>query len=481
MEQNTLTEVTYEHLSLSPFELVNIRNVEIKKEINEHGVMHFSGPVPEEAKDNYIFDFNFGTVVKLTQLKDGDTKVLFSGVLQNLSVTMEGELYILTGSAVTHTYLMDINIKRRSFQDINETYYSMVKKITKEYSGADVSFAPYKDKAKGGFIIQYKETDWEFIKRMASLLNEGVYPFFDHDTPKYFFGKPDLDNQKVIDEYVFTVKKDLSDYKYLSSNYIEGVTSLDFITYDVETYILLDMGEKVTYRNINFYVKSVRSVMTDGVWRYFYKLSSKNGLKQKYYENAQLQGTAVFGHVLDIQRDMVKVHIHEIDNAQDIGTAYWFPYSAMYASDDGSGWYCMPEKGDDIRIEFPNTNDMDAFAVSSVSKYDPKTPDKKQDRMGDTEVRYIRNPQGMEVTLTPTQVIISANGAGIIVMDEVGNIMVYANEEIKIKSGKDIIVNAGESISIEAGQSITMQCGKAEIKMNSDGIVEFLGNEVYTN
>jgi len=49
----------------------------------------------------------------------------------------------------------------------------------------------------------------------------------------------------------------------------------------------------------------------------------------------------------------------------------------MYASEDGSGWYCMPEMGDDVRIELPNTNEGDAFAVSSVSKYVSDDPDPK--------------------------------------------------------------------------------------------------------
>jgi len=475
------TEITYEHLKLSPFGLVSIKEIEIERCINEHGILNFTGIVPEDVKDEYIFDSDFGTVVELKSDKEEDPRTIFSGILKDVGVKKVGEFYQLKGTVVTHSFLFDVEIKSRSFQNINETYYAVVNRITKETKGGDVLFTADKGATLGGFTIQYKETNWEFLKRLAAAnFNEGLYPDSEQDSAKYFFGVPDIDNQKTIDEDVFTVRKDLSGYKFLSTNYIDGVMSLDFVTYEVETYLCLALGEKVKYRDISFYVKSIYCIMIEGVLRFTYKLCTKNGLKQKRFANGKLQGVSIFGHVIDVQRDKVKVHIHDIDESQDVGTAYWFPYSSMYASEDGSGFYCMPEIGDDVRIEFPSTNEKEAIAVSSVSKYDPKAKSPKDDRMGDTEVRYIRNPQGMEVTLTPSQVVINSNNAGVIVMDEAGKVSIFAQDTLTI-NGKNIVVNAGESIQMQASDNINIKCEKAEIKMGKDGIMEFLGNEVYTN
>ncbi|WP_058485602.1 contractile injection system protein, VgrG/Pvc8 family [Defluviitalea phaphyphila] len=480
-QKETLTEVTYEHIKVTPFELVNLEELIITKEINDHGRLYFTGKVPEEVKDEYINLATFGKVVQVVQNKDGKTKILFSGIIKDISIQAEGELYQLTVNAITHTFLMDIKIKKRSFQDINMTYSALVKNIVSEYSSGGVLFK-CEDKPLGKFVIQYKETDWEFIKRMASRFNQGLFPSFSHTSPKFFFGPPKLNNNVVLDEYVFSVKKDLGNYKYLSSNYISDISNLDFVEYDIETYKQLELGEEVIYKQLKFFVKNAKMYFKDGVLRNNYKICTLKGLKQRYFENPHLQGVSIMGQVLDIQRDRVKVHMYEIDEKQDINKAYWFPYSAMYASEDGSGWYCMPEKGDDVRIEFPNTNEENAFAVSSISKYNPKVSDPKEDRMGDYQVRYIRNPQGMEISLTPSQVIISANGKGTIIMDEKGNISIYANKKLSLKSDKEITISAEDSINVKASNKINLSCAdKAEIILNKDGVAEIKGEEVFTN
>lgn len=56
----------------------------------------------------------------------------------------------------------------------------------------------------------------------------------------------------------------------------------------------------------------------------------------------------------------------EIDQDSTASGAMWFPYSTVYSSPDGSGWYVMPEAGDQIRLYFPDEREQHAFAASSV-------------------------------------------------------------------------------------------------------------------
>ena len=48
-----------------------------------------------------------------------------------------------------------------------------------------------------------------------------------------------------------------------------------------------------------------------------------------------------------------------------IGGARWFPYATVYSSGDGTGWYCMPEIGDKIRLYFPTEKEQDAYVISA--------------------------------------------------------------------------------------------------------------------
>ncbi len=473
------TEITYEHLKLYPFELVHIEKVHIDKKINEHGKMYITGTVPSETKDEYINTTTPETTVRLVSTKDSE-KTIFCGVISNIEINTFGDNYKLVLECLTSSYLMDTVIKKRSFQDINKRYSDLIKGITYEQQGGDVGFM-VSDRATSEFIMQFRETDWQFIKRMASRFNEGLYPSFEFNSAKYFFGPPNIDNNVTIDEKVYSVKKSLNDYRYMSSNYIQGIMSLDFIEYEIESYKLLELGEKVRYNDLEFFVKSIVMDLVDGTLRSSYKICTKNGLKQPYFENSELKG-AIGGYILDIQRDKVKVHINEIDKSQDIATAYWFPYQAMYASDDGSGWYCMPEKGDAVMIQFPNEDEQYAIAASSVSKYEPSDPDPKNDKMGDPNVRFIRNPQNMEVTLTPSSVVISSAGQATIVLNDNGVITVTSKKEINIKSLKDLSVTSKEKINLIASKKITFESGeKAKIEMTDGGVIRVQGEEVYTN
>lgn len=475
-----MTEVTYEHIFVHPFTLVALEELEITKKINEHGTLYLTGKVPQEMKDSYIDMAQFGTVVQVVEEKDEKTDILFCGILSDISIEKVHDVYHLTIRAKTATYFMDTTLKSRSFQEITMPYSALIKKIASEYEGGSVLFME-QDTPISYFTLQYRETDWAFVKRMASRYNQGLYPDFKHMYPKFFFGTPNINRNESLDGHAFSVKKNLSDYQFMAANYIAGVTNVDFISFEIESYKQLELGEQVLFRDLTLFVKEAFLYLKDGVLTNRYQIVSRDGLKQKYFENTKIQGVSIGGNVIATQQDKVKVHMNEIDESQSLETAYWFSYSAMYASEDGSGWYCMPEIGDTVRIELPNTNEGDAFAVSSVSKYVSDDPDPKMDRMGDPKTRYIRNPEGMEMTMTPQQVILTSGGAGTVIMDEAGNINIDAANQIVIKASKDIMIIAGENIKISASNHINMKCGMAEISMDNAGVTKILGNEVYQN
>ena len=59
--------------------------------------------------------------------------------------------------------------------------------------------------------------------------------------------------------------------------------------------------------------------------------------------------------------------IMDFDSNTRTAGQYWFPYSTVAGSSDGSGWYCMPEAGERIRIYFPEGDEGKAYAISALS------------------------------------------------------------------------------------------------------------------
>ena len=50
---------------------------------------------------------------------------------------------------------------------------------------------------------------------------------------------------------------------------------------------------------------------------------------------------------------------------------YWFPFSSVSSSSDGSGWYCMPEPGESVRIYFPTAKEAEAYVITCIQGHAP--------------------------------------------------------------------------------------------------------------
>ena len=466
--------LTSDHIEIYPYKFTQILEFSMKQKVNQHGELSIKGYIDAGLRDRYIEDARFGQTVRVSRMDESDNIIMFDGILQKISIYQDGQLYLMEFQAVTGTYFMDIHKVRRSFQDNSMPYHELTSKIASMYAGGN-TISTVGDQCLNGFILQYDETDWEFLVRMASHFNQGIYPCIDIAEPKCYFGNPQFQSTNTIDAISYSVYNDIGTASVNKENFIDDVTISDFTMYIVETYDNIPLGAKVMFHGQLFYIKEIGTSLVRGEIRNKYVLCKEKGLKQPYQKNEALQGISVNGKVIDVERDKVKVHLDEIDQMQDASTAHWFTYSTVYASHDGSGWYCMPEKGDRVRVQFANTDDFSAYAVSSVSESD-------SDRMNDYNIRYIKNPQGMEITMTPNQVILSANNESLIVMDQDGNIQIHGEAGISLSSSNNISISAGNKISMQASENINLLCGgKSEIDLSSSGVTQLKGTTVYTN
>ena len=102
------------------------------------------------------------------------------------------------------------------------------------------------------------------------------------------------------------------------------------------------------------------------------------------------------GIVQAVQKDQVQVHLVDIDSEYDGAGNVWLPYSTAYSSSDGSGFYCMPAEGDQVRVFFPGSDEGKAFAASSVSVNSaPDVTDKQW-----------RGPEGKQILMQKKEFIL---------------------------------------------------------------------------
>jgi len=324
----------YGDLTVEDFNDLRIDVLKIEQEINEHAILTLTGIFESEEPEKLLRKIDVKKPIKVT--KNG--LPLFNGIVTHSIATEPRKVCHVEITALSHTFSMDIELKSKSFQDKAMPYDILVKEIVSQYpSGSHI------DEITDGAviekpIIQYEETDWIFLKRIASRFNTSLVPNVNGEGARFFLGLPNLDKGELV-SYNYTQKKDFKLYRRLSPE--TELSPIDCTHFEVNTHEIYELGDKVTFKGMPLYVIKTVYEYENSVVHNRCVLSTKAGAGKLYVPNNNISGCSIFGEVLDTARDHLKIHL-EIDESQDIGTAYWYPYASMYASSGETGWYCMP-------------------------------------------------------------------------------------------------------------------------------------------
>lgn len=488
--------ILFQNLEVQPYTIEQLFDVHINHQVNEHSTLYFRGLLSDELKDSYVKDSSEGSNVSLlVRNSDGKKESLFEGMVQDVEVKVIQELYYIEVLAVSYSCLLDMEKKSRSFQDKKLSYTDLMHQIAESYENAAVDDVITGGRELGQLIVQYNETDWEFLKRLASHFYTGLIPDAHFGSQRLFFGVPNKGSLTLQTPY-YHVKKQMGRYLKLSKNGVSGVREQDFIYYLVESYLPADIGDKVAFQGQSLYVYQVEARIEKGILLYYLTLTTKKGMSQLYKWHDGLAGSSLSARIAEVQNDRVKV-IMEIDEeaGHNPGKPCFFPYSTIYSSKDGSGWYCMPEIGDCVRIYFPDGVEDHSYAISSVHEEVEISQEGSRNDYGvgtrssagsaysgqrdDPSVKSLRNQDGKEIRLTPGGIYIIADGTMISLTDEDG-ISMISDQNIALKSDQNIILSADQNIDIVGNLGIDLSCNEtASIKIEED--VKVTGQEVKSN
>ncbi|MGE7022158.1 hypothetical protein [Solibacillus cecembensis] len=473
----SLTVTAYHNLQVSPFKLIHLQELSLTKKMNDHATLWFTGVVPEDVKDKYVQMTEANAAIEVNQLdNEGNPIPFFKGVILAIKVRAVRGIYYLEVEAASNTYHLDIKEINRSFQDKDLTYEGLFKKIGEPYPGIDIIDEATKGSKLDKFTLQYRETDWQFLKRLASRFNTGLVPATIFDKPKFYFGIPAGSAKGKLEDYHYTTRKKLAEYLLYTENGNEGIEENDFIYYEVETDKFLNIGDHVSFSEQTLYVYEAHTSMKDGLLKHIYTLSSKKGMNKSEVFNQAVSGLSLEGKVLEVAKDHIKVHLN-IDKSQDKSKAHWFFYSTVYTAEGHSGWYCMPEINDYVHVYFPSVKEEEGLASSSIRK---DLEASKTNKVDDPSIKYYRTAFGKEIKMSPTEIVITAQDGDIYIrLNEDSGIEIFSKKEIKLISEEDISVNASKKIFLSAEEEISLKCKESKIIMN--GSVEIFGKEVKAN
>lgn len=503
MEKQQNAEISFQNLRIAPYEVRHLLEVEMVQQMNEHGTLYVKALLSNDQKDSYVERCTGDNSICLTcLLEDGSEAVFFQGLVSDIRVENAGETYCMEVRAVSYSCLLDIEKRTRTFQQKNMSYEMLMEQVSAGYGMAGVANFASQGASIGQFLVQYQETDWEFLRRMASHFYTGLISDVQTSLPWIYFGVPERNSMSITDTE-YQIKMDAAKYLRLSGSGVPDLTEQDFLSCQVECEQPVNLGDRIEFNGRPLYVSKINSRVKNGVFVQLLTLTSLKGMSQPYQGNYKIAGCSLNGQIAEIKNDQVKVSL-EADAAagHSPGAPCFFPYSTIYSSKDGSGWYCMPETGDSVRIYFPDEKEDHAYAISSVHEaVDPSVNTTMQTEAAgagaagsgagagaggsysgqrdDPNVKSLRNKDGKEIRLAPEGVYILADGTTITLLDD-GGVAITSDNDITFESKKNIVLYAEQEVNIVGDTGVDISCLEtASIKMKEK--VEIVGQEVYAN
>ena len=472
MEENI---ILYGEITLAGFENLEIKKLTVTQEVNEHAHLNLYARLAKEDEQNYIEAFNLNKALKF--IKDG--KTLFVGLMRNFQVITVQNVQHVNIDVISLTYLMDIDLRCRSFQNTDMSYDDVLEEVTdiKVYSKSIFTDNVSKGKKINKPIIQYMETDWQFLKRLATHFNSVLIPNVRLDGPAFFFGIPSFgsDNLKL---HNFTSISNFERYRVLSTE--TPLIPFECKSFETEVYKLYELGEKVIVNNITTHVGKTTYSYENSFIRNICVFNIPAGLSTIFAPNLNIAGSSIFGRVLAVARDRVKIHL-DIDKDQPIDEAFWYPYATMYASNDETGWYCMPEIDDVVRLYHPDGIEESAMLINSIKPHPTSTVENlpANHRMANPDIKYFRTAFGKELKLRPDGIdIIAKDNTVFITLNDDGTMYFNSNDKISMTAVNDIEIKA-KNVNIEAEEKIELKSKDGTLEMLEDIVVK--GKEVRTN
>ncbi|RTQ92861.1 DUF6531 domain-containing protein [Lysinibacillus telephonicus] len=457
-EQEVHMVSTYADIDLVwPYPLVRLDKLTIKHRGNDHARLYFTGIIEQEQAQNYIQRVSNTDEVVVKFGRDRD--ILFSGRIENAELQASQGVHYVTVEAVSFTANMDIVKRSRSFQDASMTYEQLMDTIVEAYPHGDYIDNASDDQAIGHISIQYMETDWAFIKRMASYLHAVVFPDLQGKGPRFWLGPPQSKKSVTIDHLPYQLRKDMDAYWLITENDGTDVSEADYIFCEFESTEAYELGTLVQLKG-RTYIITVREINLDvGVLKFQYTAQPERSIRQRLVRNLDFIGAAFTGKIIDVTQNTVKIHL-DIDEKQDKEKAHWFAYSA----DANSVMYLMPQLGARVQLHFPSAVEEEAIVINSV-RVDPVTPEGKQKaskKMADSTVKSLATNFGKDMTLGVGDITFSAvdgvlelkmdDGEGVTFLSN-STIMLAADETLEMSGMKELSIEAEEWIAVSAQEN----------------------------
>ena len=211
---------------------LNLIHLEIKQKENEHVTLKMQVTVKEEDQEEVLYK-NWSDTKILVIKKEEENQPVFRGLIQSLVCKKENRILVVEISGIGETIKLDRKKRKRSFQNRNMTYKQIIKEVLQKYNNARFVWQFGEDKIIDKPIIQYNETDWEFLKRLCSHFHGVLFADSKSDNINIFLGIGSGNNKKM--EAADILRRGVDDSYYQNGCYENSIPKKDVFYLELET------------------------------------------------------------------------------------------------------------------------------------------------------------------------------------------------------------------------------------------------------
>ena len=446
-------ELTYQGLRIRlPLEgVIGVETFTLDASFNNHVSAELALIAEEEGIEAAVHQITDGDSIEVYE--EGQERLLFAGKITDARMANERSLCCLKLKAVSYTMEWGLAPVSQSFLNLDMTYEQVMNKVLKDQPNAEIRDCVTRGAVIPDFLLQYEESDWQFLMRLASHFGTFLVPDCHAMHGRAYFGIPDMGEEYILDEEDYQETKDMN--RYYQIGCALGILPQEHMGWKVTSGRDLSLAQKVRFRGISTIVTKVHYSTVNGELVRAYELSREKGMVCAPRKNPNIFGMSIPATVKKRSGNCVKVHFH-IDKEYDASpNTKYFTYAI-----ESSFIYCMPEVGSQVHIYFPSDEERDAVAVHAI-----RTSGKAQE----PDHKSFSNVNGAELLLAPSSASISADQQQetCVFLSAEGNAFI-TGKTIEISAGKNLSMgepveengNPTRQLALEAGTTLSLQAGE---------------------
>lgn len=446
-----------QRIKLFPFDELRVEDYRGIKQVNEHAYAEITGMIPFKRKEEYIDLCNRETWVQVVASGEEQEYILFCGLVEKIKIEVMNKTCMMRVTLKSGTILLDEKKRIRSFQSPNLYYEDLLSVCNKNYSNAKEFMTEGQGKATGQFVMQYQETDWTFIKRLASMNNTIVVADSTICGEKYYFGIPEGKSTIDCEHIEYRIEGDVDEYWRKKGKGLD-IAPTDTMTYIWESREIYELGDEGVIGGRQLAVWKIETKMKGSLLYHTYYMRSKAGFQVPLQYNMELCGVSLFGKTVGVKKEKVQIELTEDENKGQ-AQKYWFPYATVYSSPDGTGWYCMPEIEDKIRIYFPTEQENDAYVASAYHEGDGGL-------RTNPACKFWRNKGGKEIQLSPDKILLTNNNGTYVEFSDAEGIKMVSEGTVAIEANGGVYLSSrNASIELDAKEKVAIRQGDTSIDL----------------